>query len=452
MTSVAPETTASRTAEPEASAPPYSRRYAWYVVGVLMLVYTTGFIDRQVLNLLVGPIKASYALSDVEISLLQGLSFMSAYVLMSPVFGRWVDVGNRRNILVGAAVAWSLFTVACGLARNYFSLFVARVGVGGTEAGLVPASWSIIADYFTPKDMARAFSVYLMGPYIGGGLALVFGGLLLKALGGADGPPIMGFEPWQMTFIVIGLPGVFLALLLFTVREPVRRGSGAASAEKVPMSDVMATVRQNRRFYGSFYFGMSCIILVLYAFPAWIPAVLMRRFDVPPAQVGLEYGAVVLVSGSIGVLAGPVIGRWLERRGRIDAPLRVPVLAALMLVPCSILTMLADSYYAVLAAAGLAGLFYSMPQAMTATALQLMTPNRMRGFMSSIYVFIASVIGLGLAPTLVALVSDHLLGGEQMIGTALAIVCSLSALVAAFLLSRTLQPFRAAMRARGESQ
>ena len=209
-----------------ASATVKDGAYAWYVVGMLTLAYAVGFIDRQILNLLVEPIKLDMTLTDTQISLLQGFAFTVAYVMMGPFFGRWIDIGNRRNILLVGVALWSLFTVLCGLSREYWQLFGARMGVGGAEACLLPAAWSILSDYFSKKKLPRAMSVLLMGPYLGGGLALIFGGLVLGAVAatGTTSLPLFGtLEPWQIAFIAVGVPGFAVALLMLTIREPARR-------------------------------------------------------------------------------------------------------------------------------------------------------------------------------------------------------------------------------------
>lgn len=427
-----------------AAAAPRTGGYPWYVLGVLTLAYTIGFIDRQILNLLVQPIKAEFRLSDVQISLLQGLAFSGAYMIVSPVFGRWVDLSNRRNILFGAVVVWSLFTAVCGLARSFWSLFLARTGVGAAEAGLTPAAWSILSDTFDNKTLPRAFSLYMIGPYLGGGLALLFGGLILKWVAGTDYSWVPGFAtaaPWQMTFVLISLPGILCALLLLLVREPSRHG-GAEAVAAMPLGEVSATLLGRRRFYGFFYLGMACSFIPLYAIPAWMPAYAMRRFDVGITEVGVDYGLITIVSGIVGVLSGPTLGRWLAARGHTDASLRLVVFTSIAIVLCCAGIYWGTSYRAVLLSAGLAGLCYSAPASLAATALQLAAPNRMRGMTSAIYVFIATVAGLFLAPTLVAFITDHVFGDEARVGESLAIVCALSAVLSAIFISLCLPAYR----------
>ncbi|GAB7550677.1 MFS transporter [Novosphingobium sp. 11B] len=418
---------------------------AWYLIFVLTLAYTVSFIDRQVLNLLVAPLKADFGLSDTRLSLLQGLAFTTAYILFSPLFGRLADTGSRRRLLIGGIGLWSLGTGLCGLARGYWQLFFARAAVGGAEASLTPAAWSIIADSFPTRMIPRAFSIFLMGPYIGGGLALIFGGLLLEAAQGWDlgAVPYLGaLQPWQVVFLVAGLPGFAILLLMLRIREPARKLAAQDSGQRMPFAQVWRTFAERRDFYGNFYAGMASLVIVLYAFPAWMPAMLMRRFGASAATVGVQYGVAVLVTGSIGVLAGPVIAGWLQRRGRIDALMRVPFFAALALIPISLALAFAPSYEFAMVVATLASFTYSLPQALASSGLQMATPNRMRGISSSVYVFVASVMGLGAAPTIVALLTDHVFADERSVGLSLSVTCAAAAGVSAFFVGRALKGYR----------
>ncbi len=429
--------------------PPRDGGYAWYVVGMLTIAYAVAFIDRQVLNLLVDPIKADLVLTDTQVSLLQGLAFMGAYVAMGPPFGRWADIGNRRNLLVLGIVLWSAFTVLCGFSNSFWSLFGARAGVGGAEACLIPAAWSIISDYFSRERLARALSVFLMGPYLGGGLALIFGGMVIGAIGetGSSIPLLADRSAWQLTFIVVGAPGLLLAVLLLTVREPPRLSVSGATADsrRFALRQVAAFLWEGRAFFLRFYVGMAMIIIVLYALPAWMPAFLMRSHGASAATVGVQYGILVLVGGSCGVLLGPAVGRWMSRRGYDDAPVRTAVAAAMGLIPACALLPFAPDYTTALALAGLATLLYSLPQAMAASALQLATPNRMRGVVSSLYVFLVSVTGLGLAPTLIALCTDYLFRDPAMVGWSIGLVCGTAAVAALALIASALPHYRAAV-------
>lgn len=427
----------------------HGRAYPWVVVAFLTTIYTVAFIDRQVLNLLVDPIKRSLLLSDTQISLFQGLAFTSAYVIFSPIFGRLADKKNRRNILVAGAATWSLFTIGCGLSSDFWTLFISRVGVGAAEACVTPAAWSIMSDYFDRKRLPRAMSIFLIGPYLGAGLALVFGGLLIGSAAELTSihPALAGFEPWQLVFVAIGAPGLLLAVATLVVREPPRREAGAGtSARTYSVKEVAHFFWEERAFFGRFYFAMAAIIIVLYALPAWMPAVLMRQHGADPAAVGLEYGTLVLIAGTVGVLLGPVVGGWLERRGHSGSTVLVAGIAGVALVPASAGIALAPTYEAGLAAAAVATFFFSLPQAMAASALQLATPSGMRGIAASMYVFLVAVIGLGISPTIVALLTDYVFADPAKVGISLSIVCATSAAFGAWLAFQALPHYRAALK------
>jgi len=183
---------------------------------VLLIGFTFSFIDRQVLNLPVEPIRADLDITDTQISFLQGLAFVLTYVAMSVPIGRMVDRFNRIAIMVGGVLIWSVTTVACGLSKNYLQLMTARLGVGAGEAALTPAAWSVLADYFHPDKLARPISVYLMGPYLGAGIAMIAGAEVLdwtKQIDHLTLPLVGEVAPWQFTFIAVGLPGLLIAAL-----------------------------------------------------------------------------------------------------------------------------------------------------------------------------------------------------------------------------------------------
>lgn len=198
--------------------------YAWYIVGVLMLAYLFSYIDRSILSLLVGPIRSDLQLSDTQLSLLHGFAFALFYAILGFPIGRAADRYHRVGIIVTGISFWSIMTAACGLAKSFPQLFLARMGVGIGEAALNPCAYSIITDSFPRRLLARALSTYVMGTYMGFGVAFVIGGLVVEAI--TQAPviqlPVLGqIHTWQAAFFYVGLPGLIVALLiLLTVREP----------------------------------------------------------------------------------------------------------------------------------------------------------------------------------------------------------------------------------------
>ena len=402
--------------------------YAWCVVGMLTLAYTVSFIDRQILNLLIDPIKDDLGATDTQMSLLQGAAFIFTYIVFNPLFGRWVDTGHRRNILILGIALWSAFTALCGLSENLLTLFIGRAGVGAAEGALGPAAWSLMSDYFTRKRLPRAMSVYLMGPYIGGGAALIFGGVVLGGAANLIGifPFLAGLEPWQITFIMAGVPGLVLCVLFLLVREPQRMSlTGAATDDrKFSLAEALSFLWARRNFYGRFFLTMALIVVVLYAVPAWGPALLIRSYGVTAESVGLIFGLTVLGAGSAGVLSGPLLGNWLLKRGHKSAIVLCAVFAAIGLFITCALFPIAPNFHSGLFVLGAATFCFSFPQAMAASALQIATPNRMRGVVTSTYTLVLSGIGLGLAPTIVALITDFVFSDPARVRESLAITQS----------------------------
>lgn len=422
----------------------------WAILTVLTMAIAVGYIDRQVINLLIQPIKHDFGLSDLKVSLLQGAAFISAYLLASPFFGRWVDISNRRNILLCCLVVWSGFTVLCGFSTGFFSLFVARALVGLAEAGLTPAAWSMLSDSFDEKRLAWAMSIYNIGPYVGGGLALLLGGVVLHGAEGLDLsyiPWLSETRPWQLTMIVVGLVGLVCAIPLMATREPIRRGvpknEGERGKRAIPISEAFAIMHKHGRFYGCYLGAMSMSIIPLYAFPAWVPALAIRQFHVPLTQVGLHYGILTIAAGTLGVLTGPGLVAAMQRRFHVrDAYLRLGIFTNLGVFVCCIFLAYRPSYTALMAIAGVSCFFYSMTAAPAGAAGQIVTPNRMRGLIAAIYLVVAGAMGLALSPVLVAFLTDEVFHDEARVGDSLAIVCGLSTLASAALFWCVLGAYR----------
>lgn len=441
---------------PAATEPPYPNpAYAWYVVGVLMLAYTVSFIDRQILNLLVGPIKRDLAISDTEMSLLAGLAFALFYTFLGLPIGRMVDKRSRRSIIAIGIVVWSIFTAACGLATKFWHLFLARVGVGVGEAALSPAAYSLVADYFPPNRMGTAMGVYNMGIFVGSGLAYIFGGLVVGLVSGTEHTvlPIVGeVYAWQVVFFVVGLPGVLMALLLFTVREPIRRGikavrqaDGSLKAKDVPVREVVAYIKGNAAAVLCHNVGFALLALVGYGVATWIPSFFIRTHGWTPSEIGLAFGVVQLTAGVVGVIGGGWLGDVLKGRGMSDGRLRVGILAAFAGTPFSIaLPFIGDGNLALAVSIG-SVFFFTMCFGAAPAAIAEIMPNQMRGQASAVYLFIVNLIGLGLGPTAVALATDFVFVDENMVGYSLALIGGIALPMAGLVLLAGCRPYRASL-------
>jgi MFS family permease len=425
-----------------------SERSAWYGVGVLTLAYVFSFIDRQILNLLVGPIRRDLGISDTQMSLLMGLSFAVFYTLFGIPLGRLADSRNRRLIITVGVASWSLMTAGCGLARRYWHLAALRMGVGVGEASLSPAAYSLIADSFRPERRATAISVYSTGIYLGAGLAMILGGLVVRFATGRDGfpVPLLGaMRPWQLVFFVVGLPGLLVALLLATVKEPTRKGvhraQAGAATPPVPLREVWAYIRDNRTTFLCHNVGIAFLSFSAYGAASWVPTLLIRRHHWTASQAGVVFGALTMVCGTLGIVCGGRLADRLRRRGRRDSSLRVALLGALAWLPFGLYPLMPTGRWtSVLLAPAL--FCTSLPFGVAPAAIQEMMPNRMRGQASAIYLFVINLIGLGLGPTAVALVTDWVFHDDNAVHLSLGIVEALAHLAAIALLGLGLEPYR----------
>jgi len=414
-----------------------------------MLAYTNSFIDRQILSLLIEPIRRDLQITDTQVSLLAGLAFTIFYTLMGVPIARLADQKNRRTIIVFGIAAWSLMTASCGLARNFWHLFLARVGVGVGEATLSPAAMSIISDYFPVAKLARAISIYSMGVYFGAGLALIIGGLVIKLVTQAGNVvlPLIGeVAPWQMTFFLVGLLGIPILLLMLTIREPVRRGTAkSGSAEAVNASSIpvlLAFLRGNLKTIIYHFAAFSCIGIGITGFMVWIPTFFIRSYGWDAPTIGLIYGIILFFGGTSGVYAGGFLADWLQKRGRQDAILRAAFYSAIAVIPFAVLTPLMP--HPALAVIGLAcaSFFLAMPQGLPAAALQVITPNPLRAQMTALYFLVGNLIASGLGPTIYALVTDYVFEDPAMLRYSLATVSAVVLPLGAFFGYLALKPYR----------
>ena len=440
----------------DAQVPPdqVNSRYGIYVVAVLILAYTFAYVDRTILTLMVGPIRKSLHISDIQLSLLHGLAFAVFYTFLGIPLGQLVDRRKRTRIIAGGVFVWSIMCAMCGLARSFGGIFLARIGVGVGEASLSPGAYSLLADWFEGKTLVRALSAYQCAIYVGGGLATMLGGALI-ALVPAVGNSIVGpLEPWQVVFIIVGLPGLLVGLLVLSLREPKRRGV-VSDAAMPTLADVLRYMRANGRAYSGLILGLCFASLMWNGVAAWIPSHFIRHFGWTAPEVGLRYGATLLVCGSTGILSGGWIAGRLRDRGTRDANIVLCMLSGILALPFGIAAPLAGSAGWSLALFGVYLFAGAMPYGGAAAAFQEITPNRMRGQVSAIYLFWLNLAGIGLGPTLVATMSQKLFGGDLGISAAIATDVAIAAPLGVLVFWLTRQPYRAAleqMRVVGEAE
>lgn len=405
--------------------------YAWYVVVVLTMGYIFSFLDRQILALLIEPIRETLDISDTQISLLLGLAFGIFYTLLGIPIGRLADRRSRRAIIATGITIWCLMTAACGLARNFGQLFLARIGVGVGEAALNPSAFSLISDYFPRERRGRAISFYNMGVSLGAGLAMIVGGQVIAYA--FDAPPvtlpIVGeLYAWQTVFIAVGLPGLLIAALMVTVREPKRRDKLRVTADSGTISEdvsVKETVRflaKRWRTYGTHFLGMSVVTILGYGFLFWIPTMFVRTWGWSIPEVSLAYGTVVLIVGPLGVNFGGWCADRMYANGYRDAHMRMTLIGSILLVVSSALVPLMPTPELAIAMLIPATIGGAIPTATGAAALMMIAPNQLRAQTTAVYYFAINVLGLTIGSTAIALVTDYVFGDDAALRYSITIV------------------------------
>ena len=420
-----------------------AERQGWYLVFVLLLFYIFSFIDRQIISLMVEPIKRDLQVTDTQIGWLQGLAFAIFYTLFGVPIGWLADRYNRKKIIAVGVVIWSLMATMCGLAKNFTQLFLARIGVGVGEAALSPAAYSMITDAFPREKLGRAFSVYNMGISIGAGTALLVGGLVVAAVSGEGRTfslPLLGeVRAWQFIFIVTGAPGLILPLLLLTVRDPKRRGllkpAGSDTAPKtLPLNEVFLFMVKSGHFYSLHFLAMAMMAMLGYSVGAWLPTVMARTYGIEAGLVGQVLGISTILVNTTGVFVAGRICDRLTKQGRTDAPIWVCFGVAVAVVLTSALPAFMPTATLGLTMMCVAGLPFHGYVAMGPMAVNSVTPNQMRAQMSAIYLFTVNFIGLGFGPALVPMISDYILQDPMQIRWGLLVVVVTSGTIAAILL------------------
>jgi len=374
-----------------------SPRYRILVLAMLVLVYTFNFIDRQIVGILAVPIKADLGLTDTQLGLMGGLAFALFYTLLGIPIAMLADRSNRTTIMTVALVFWSAMTAVCGLAQNFWQLFLARLGVGVGEAGGVAPAYSIVADYFPPHQRARALGVYSFGVPIGSSLGILFGGVIASLI------------DWRTAFIVVGIAGIVIApIFKMVVREPVRGRFDAQGAPAKPagFGEVMRVLLGKRAFWG-LSFGASASSMMGYGMFFWLPSFFVRSYQLTLLEASLYYGAILLVGGIAGIwMGGALADRFGASKRRMYAI--IPAIAFLATIPFYVGAVLSASLavsFALFLVPTALGLVWLGP---VLSSIQHVVPPHMRATASAIFLFVNNLIGIGLGTVTLGALSDAL--------------------------------------------
>lgn len=433
---------------------PRGRERAWYrhyVLGVLLLAYIFSFIDRQILSLLVGPIRRDLGISDFEMSLLQGWAFALFYSVMAIPIAWLADRANRRTIIAGGIALWSAMTAGCGLAHSFGTLFLMRVGVGVGEAALSPPAYSLLSDYFPPQRIARALAIFTMGLSVGGGAAFLIGGLVIDAVTTAPDVvlPVVGtLRPWQTVFVIVGAPGLLVALLMYGIREPPRRGGlrdATGRVRGISLRFLWSFLLERRRLYLGFPVATALLGVFSYGLMAWYPSFLIRTYGLTMGQAGTYFGLIYLIFGPLGTYWGARVAENMEARGRVDAHMRFTMLAALaMTLPGTLGPLMPSAPLALLVLVPTIFLKCSY-YGNTGAVLQLVTPNQMRAQVTALQIFFGNIVGMTVGASAIAALTDFAFGDDAAVRYSLAIVAAVFCPAGALVLRSCLKPYREAL-------
>lgn len=366
-------------------------------LGLLVVVYTFNFIDRQILSILIEPIKLELGLNDTQMGLLTGFAFALFYATLGIPIARYADRGNRRNLIALALGVWSFMTAISGLAMNFWHLLIARIGVGIGEAGCSPPAHSMIADYFPAESRATALGIYSLGIPVGIMFGLFAGGWINEFFG------------WRVAFFVVGVPGIILALVVrFAIQEPERgmAEGRVASAEQPSIKDTLSMLWQKPSFR-HLAFAAALTAFVGYGVVTWVPTFLIRSFGLGTGEIGTWFGLILGIPGGLGIALG---GYFADKFGAKDTRwyLWTTAVALVISIPFSVYAYLAVTATIAFIAMIIPIFLGNFYQATTFSQTQGLVELKMRAVAAGILLFIINIIGLGLGPTLVGVVTDLL--------------------------------------------
>lgn len=408
---------------------PYPKpAYAWYMVVLLLVIYTFSFIDRQILGLLGPAIKADFGISDTYFGLLTGPAFALFYATFGLYCARIADSKSRKWLIAVGLFLWSLMTAASALARSFTMLFLMRIGVGVGEATLGPAANSLLADSFPKKKLATALSVYAMGIPIGSALAFYIGGTVIELAAELPEVIIPGFgavTDWQKSLLLVGIPGIFLTLFVIAIKEPTRKDT-RTSADAIPVKEAWAFFKERSRAYMSIYLGVSMIAALGFSTLIFLTFFFYRFHDMQPADIGKTFGLISIFTGPAGLLLGGYLAdRW-YKQGHKDAHMRALLVAPIgYLIPALVFPLISDTTLAwwVL---GFSNIFINLATGIAYAGLQIITPNQMRGQIVAGFILATNLIGYGAGPLLLGMMTDYLFMDPMKLDYALVLLAAIT--------------------------
>jgi MFS family permease len=370
-----------------------------------------------------------------------GFAFTFFYALLGLPVARFVDRGPRKWIMTAGITIWSLMTMMCGLAQNFWHLFLARMGLGVGETTSGPSAYSLLSDYFPPHRLPRAISFMQVGFVAGTGLSMILGAVIIDFVSSqpALSLPVLGqLAGWQMVLMLVAIPGFAVALIMSTVKEPKRRGGVAT--EPLPVMEVFRFAWRHKLVYLPLFVGMGLRSVQMFGTQSWTPAFYGRTYGWSPSDVGYVAGLSVFVAMPLGLLLGGWMAERYWKKGVADGNVRVVVLSTAISVPFGIAGFLMPDPWLAVGCLMIAAMTSIMAAAPENAAIQTVTPNRLRGQMTFLFLFIMNVIGMGVGPLIVGAMSQYSFG-EDHIRFALAATGALMGIPAVYTFWRGLHPY-----------
>lgn len=446
-----PDIGSSVTAPPAAHAPAWaSPRTAWFTLTMIGLVTMFGQMDRAIFYLLVQSIKRDLVITDTEISLLMGMAYSAAYLLVGLPVARWTDVGKRKFILPAALAAWSLGTTVCALSSSFIQLFIARSIVGGGESVKGPSSVSMISDLFPREKLPRAFAGYNFAIRFGEALALILGGLLIgyfASLGTVHLPVLGDLKEWHLVFLIFGIPGILFALIfMLTVREPARHGRRYKGSMPLRESVKVLCRGTSGRVLIPILLAAAATNIETVGVGSWRPAFYERTYGWTPAEFAPIMGIANMIIAPIGLMLGAWASEWLTKRGHADANMRLVLAVHILCLPLAVFGPLMPTFQLSLALSLLSTTLIIASAPAMLSAMQIVTPNEMRAQVNALYLMTLSVVGQGLGPTVVALMTDFLFQSDADLRYAMVTAAAIAEPIGIALIWMTLKPYGRAYR------
>ena len=414
--------------------------YSWYVAGVLFIVYTLAFVDRAIIGYLVDPIRADFKINDLQFSLLQTLSFSFFYSIMSIPLGRLADSRSRRGQLIAGVTLWTLMTILAGKANSVWALSVTLMGIGLGEACLVPCAYSMISDYFPREKRTLPLNIFSSGIMFGTLAANVLGGLVSQYAfdTGPTTIPVLGYvKPWQLSFILVGLPGIPIALSLLTVKEPSRK-------EKSGKADMKSTFRyllKNWKTFGSIIGGTTFGAMTNGAILGWLVPWFSRRYGWSNVKIGSYLGAYSFIFGSLGVLLAGVLANRFIGAGKKAVNIKLMIAAeALVLIPIALAHAVDNPYWVIWCVGGTI-FFGGFSSSLGPATLQNITPNEMRGQITAICFLILSLVAMTAGMSSVGFLTTYVFRDDLMVRSSAVIVGFVASLLGVLVLRLGLRSY-----------